>query len=280
MRIDKILNNNVVVSTDENKNEIIVMGRGLGFKQKTGNKIDEDKIEKIFTLEDKKMTNKFKALIEEIPMEYMLITEKIINYAKLKLGRKLSDIVYITLTDHIYYAIQRYHEGINIKNILLVEIKQLYKEELEIGKKALKMVNEHFNISLPPDEAGFIALHIVNADLDENVDRVMSMTKMMQKILKIVKYHFNIEYDEESLEYYRFVTHLKFFSQRILNGTFFKKSNEDSLFEIVKTKYKNSYNCTRKIKDFIKNEFNYNLSKEEMLYLTIHIRRVSSKINS
>ncbi|WP_376715789.1 CAT RNA binding domain-containing protein [Vagococcus lutrae] len=37
--INKILNNNVVISVDEQKREIIVMGRGIAFGKKSGDNV-------------------------------------------------------------------------------------------------------------------------------------------------------------------------------------------------------------------------------------------------
>ncbi|EOT31558.1 hypothetical protein OMS_02071 [Enterococcus durans ATCC 6056] len=41
MRIEKILNNNVVITRNELNQEMIVMGKGLAYKKKTGDKIAE-----------------------------------------------------------------------------------------------------------------------------------------------------------------------------------------------------------------------------------------------
>ena len=55
MKIDKVMNNNVVSSIDEDGQEIIVVGTGVGFQGKEGKPVDEKKIQKIFRLEDPKM---------------------------------------------------------------------------------------------------------------------------------------------------------------------------------------------------------------------------------
>ena len=54
MKIDKVMNNNVVSSIDEDGQEIIVVGTGIGFQGKEGKVVDEKKIQKIFRLEDPK----------------------------------------------------------------------------------------------------------------------------------------------------------------------------------------------------------------------------------
>ncbi|GED01705.1 PRD domain-containing protein [Bacillus atrophaeus] len=273
MKIAKVYNNNVVSVINEHDKESVIMGRGIAFQKKAGDKVDEGRIEKIFTLENKDVSEKFKTLLYEIPLECMEVSEEIISYAKMRLGKKINDSIYVSLTDHINFAIERHKKGLDIKNALLWETKRLYKEEFSIGKEALLMVEKKTGISLPEDEAGFIALHIVNAELNEEMPNIISITKVMQETLSIVKYHFNIEFDEESLYYYRFVTHLKFFAQRLFNGTYME-SSDDFLFETVKEKYHRAYKCTEKIKQYIQKEYDYELTSEELLYLTIHIERV------
>ncbi|HBL36097.1 MAG TPA: transcription antiterminator LicT, partial [Firmicutes bacterium] len=226
MVIEKILNNNAVVSLSDERSEIIVMGKGIAFGKKRGDLIDDDRIEKVFTLKNGDLTNKLKQLIEEIPIEYMAVSEDIIKFAKLQLGKSLNDTIYISLTDHIHYAVERFKKGLIIKNGLLWEIKNLYKEEFQIGLEALKMIEQAFGVGLPEDEAAFIALHIVNAELNEDIGNIMAMTEIVKEILKIVKYHFLIEFEEESLNYYRFITHLKFFAQRLVNKEFYEDDRQ------------------------------------------------------
>ncbi len=276
MKIIKILNNNVIVS-EKDEQEVIVMGRGIAFNKRAGEEVSSDKIEKIFTLEDQDITTKFKSLIAEIPMEYMELSEKIIHYAKLKLGKKLNDSIYISLTDHIHFAIERYHNNLPIKNGLLWETKHLYNEEFEVGLEALNMICDQFNVILPEDEAGFIALHLVNAQLNEDMTNTVDMTKVIQDILTIVKYSFKIEFDESSLNYHRFITHLKFLAHRLVKGEHYNNPPEDDLLNVIMTKYPEAYKCSLKIKKFIEKQYRYELTEEEILYLTIHIERVVKK---
>ncbi|MBM7602838.1 beta-glucoside operon transcriptional antiterminator [Metabacillus crassostreae] len=273
MKITKILNNNVVIS-EKDKQEVIVMGRGIAFNKRAGDDVNDEQVEKVFILEGEDLTSKFKTLISYIPIEYMETSEKIIQYAKLQLGKKLNDSIYISLTDHIHFAIERHKDNLPIKNALLWETKHLYKEEFEIGLEALNMICDQFNVILPEDEAAFIALHIVNAQLNEDMSNIMDMTKVMQDILSIVKYHLKMEFDENSLNYYRFITHLKFFAHRLVKGTHYKNNNEDDLLNVIKEKYPKAYQCTEKIKRFVEKQYRYELTEEEMLYLTIHIQRV------
>lgn len=277
MKIKRVLNNNVVVSLDDNGQEIIVMGCGIAFQKKPNDIVNKAKVEKVFVLEDKMMTKKFQQLLAEVPMEYMTITDKIIKYTEDKFKKPINDIVYISITDHIYNSALRFKEGVVLKNGLLWDIKRLYKEEYEIGLYALQVIKEEVGIEFPKDEAAFIATHIVNARLNEEIPIVMSMTKLTQEILNIVKYHYQIDLDEESLAYSRFITHLKFFAQRLFNNKKYASQGEDELLEIVKLKYKEACECVKKIDRLLQTEYNYELTDEEELYLIIHIERVVEK---
>ena len=107
MIINKVLNNNVVTIINENDEEAVVMGRGLAFQKKKGDEIDESKIEKIFVLENKSINEKLLTLVNDIPAKYLEIAEDIIRYAEDKLNTKLNENIYLTLTDHISFAISR-----------------------------------------------------------------------------------------------------------------------------------------------------------------------------
>ena len=278
MIIHRILNNNVVIILDKDDKECVVCGKGIAFKKKIGDSVDSKQVNKVFILKDQSMNEKFKQLLLNIPLEHVKIADEIITLAEERLGKKLNDSLIISLSDHIYTSITRYCDGIEIKNAMLWDIKRFYEDEFEIGMDALDMIEKSFNVRLPDDEAGFIALHIVNASMDEsNMEQIIDITRIIQEISNIVKYYFRIEFDTNSVYYYRFITHLKFFAQRLILGKIIDDGSSDGLLDVVKVKYHTSYKCVGKINDYIKSKYNYELSLEEQLYLTIHIERMIYK---
>lgn len=277
MNVTKVINNNIVISENEEKQELVVMGKGLGFKKKPGDVIDDTKIEKVYLSTQEWNVTKLTQLLSSIPIEHIQAANEIISFAKVSLGKKLSEKLFLTLTDHINYAIERYQNGMEIKNALLWEIKRFYNHEYLIGKEALSIIKNRLAIELPEDEAGFIALHIVNAELDmAQVSQVSEMAKIIQHILNIVKYHFSMELDEYSLNYERFVTHLKFFVQRLFSGTKLDDAGTGSFIFMLKDRYMKEYACALKISDYINKEFDRPLEEDELIYLTIHIKRITS----
>ena len=278
MIIKRILTNNAVVIDDENQQEKIVCGKGIAFKKRPGMEIDEMSINQTFILEGGGEYSRFEQLLKDVPLEYLELSSEIINMAKLEFAKKFKDNVIITLSDHLYVAIKRCREGMTISNPLLWDIKNFYEIEYDIGLSALELIKNKFHIQLPNDEAGFIALHIVNVELDEdNMDHIFQVTKVIQEIMTIVKYHFHAEFDTSNVYYYRFITHLKFFALRLLKDNQFNEDEENELLDVVKDKYCTSYECVLKIKDFLEKKYNYTLQEDEIVYLTIHVHRVVHK---
>lgn len=278
MIIKRILTNNAVVIDDENQQEKIVCGKGIAFKKRPGMEIDEMSINQMFILEGGGEYSRFEQLLKDVPLEYLELSSEIINMAKLEFAKKFKDNVIITLSDHLYVAIKRCREGMTISNPLLWDIKNFYEIEYDIGLRALELIKNKFHIQLPNDEAGFIALHIVNVELDEdNMDHIFQVTKVIQEIMTIVKYHFHAEFDTSNVYYYRFITHLKFFALRLLKDNQFNEDEENELLDVVKDKYCTSYECVLKIKDFLEKKYNYTLQEDEIVYLTIHVHRVVHK---
>ncbi|SHJ69043.1 BglG family transcription antiterminator LicT [Tepidibacter formicigenes] len=278
MIIEKVLNNNVIITIDKDTGlEKVVTGRGIAFKKKKGEKIDESKIEKIFQIQNENENIKFQKLFNEIPLEHIEISEKIISYAKQKLNVDLNERIYIALTDHISFAIERVLSNVEIHNPLLWEIKRLYKEEYKIGKWAIDLIEKELKVKMPDDEAGFIALHIRNATIDEKMENTMDITRMVQDILDIIEDYLDIEIPESNISYDRLITHLKFFAKRVISKKQIKE-DDNTILGIIKENYKYAYTCALKIKNYVEASYDYKLRDEEIAYLSLHIKRIMSSL--
>ena len=275
MRIEKVLNNNVVISLDASGKDVIVMGSGKKKKKKRGDIIDQTKIERIFTQNDSDLASKIQSALKDIPIEYLEFTEQMIHYAQNELDTKFNDNLYLSLMDHIYFTIKRYHENMLIQNRLLFETKLMYPEEFRVGNEIVQKMNKMFNVDLPEDEAAFIALHFVNANLGTDNPSSKTQDKIVQDMLTIIKNYFKLSINSDTLQYVRLVTHLKFFAQRITQKKMQATSGGDvQLFSVVKERYSISYECVQRISQYLQIEYGYNISDEEKLYLTIHIERI------
>lgn len=274
MIIRKILNNNVITSNSEDGQEIIIVGNGIGWKQKVGEEVDQQRIDKIFRMDTASSTARLKQLFLSVRMESIQASSEIVDYARKTMGVELKKNVYITLTDHIDFAIERYEKGIVFKNALLWQIRKIYYREFEIGSYALKIIHQHFGIQLSEDEAAAIAMHLVNAEFDGNMAHTESMISIIQKSVDMVEVFLEKKLDPDSLDYQRFVTHLLFFAQRIADKKALK-ADGDFLTETIQRQYPQAFRCARKIADYVQNEYEIEIGAEEVTFLTVHIVRLA-----
>lgn len=274
MKIHKVLNNNFAIIMDNDGEEKIVGGKGIAFGKKSGDSLDQAAINKIFVI-PKELISKY---IDALPIELIEIAISIVDFAKHKIGKVINENVCFAIADHIQFAIERKKKNTSIPNYMMWEIKKFYITEFEVGIYALDLIKKELGISLHEDEAGFIATHIIDSELEQsNLEQVYKTTKLIKDISNIVKYYFNIDFDNDSIYYYRFITHLKFFANRLFNDFIFKVKDDSTLYDMIQKSYTNSFSCVLKIEEYLKQNYAYSLSKEEKIYLTIHIENVIYK---
>lgn len=274
MQIQKVLNNNVVIALDETGEETVLMGRGLGFGRHTGDSAPAHLIEKRFTLHAGQLSDRFQQLLTSIPLPHFLLSERIIDHAKRTLSAALSDSIYVTLPDHISAAIERHKQNIELSNPLLWDIRQFYPEEYRAGCAAVDLIREETGIDFAEDEAGFIAMHFVNAEGGGELPEVYDMTCLMQRVFGLIREQFGVEPEHDSLDFCRFVAHLKFLARRIAADQRYGDRDAD-LLPPVQHKYPAAFACAQMICGAILQEYDFDAGKSELLYLTLHIARIT-----
>lgn len=271
----KSLNNNIVLAYDENHNEVVLFGTGIGFNRKKGDMVEESSVIKLFINDSNK---RLAPMIQNLSEDIVSATEEIVQYGSRVLEKQLHASILIVLADHLYFAMERAKKSQNVDNPLQWEVPHLYPKEYEIGVKGVKSIEERLQIKLPPQEASFIALHFVNAQFEsQDMSDTLKITEIISRILDIVNYHFQLILDENSLYYSRFIVHLRYFIIR--QKTHMKDTiglNDEDLLETVKTRYKKSYQCAVKIAKYLHDAYSWDVSKDEIIYLLLHIERITS----
>ena len=128
-------------------------------------------------------------------------------------------------------------------------------------------------------EAAFIALHIVNAELNTNMSDMYEITRMIEGTLAVVEYYYQKTYDRESLDFSRFVVHLRYFAQRLFQGQAIPDGSgeNDALFrQMIARSCKQHYRCAQCVGDYVRNTYHKELTEEELIYLTIHLKRINT----
>lgn len=278
MRIKKLINNNILCVVDKKGNELIVTGRGIGFQRHRGESVDPALVERTYRMEEKAEQKKLRELVEKIPIEHLALTEALIEHIKTQIPQKINQSLLITLADHISFAIARKAQGVEFSNPLKGSIMCYYPTEYHLGQHCLKVVREQLGVALQEDEAAFIALHIVNAELNTNMSEMYDITNLIEGALSVVEYFYQRKFDRESLDFNRFVVHLRYFAQRLFQGKMMEddQGEHDVMFrQLIMKNCKEHYKCAQCIGDYVKNTYQKTLSEEELTYLTIHLKRIN-----
>lgn len=277
MRITKVLNNNVAIARNNRDEEVIVLGNGIAFGKKPGDEVDVSRVTDVFAQQPPEELRRITELLHDLPEEYIDAAVRIVESAKMRLGREFSGNLYFALADHIHFTIERARQGMLIQNRLLFETKIIYRDEYQAAAEATEYLSKRFDIALPEDEAAFIALHFVNATLGTSLQDTYDIANVVKDIYAIIRNWMTVTLDEESLSWYRLMVHVKFFAQRLV----LKQMNDDPrvddvwLLGLVRKQYPESLECAERISSYLAQRYHFTVPDSEKAYLAIHIEHVS-----
>lgn len=277
MKIIKVINNNNVCVFDNNGKEQIISAKGIGFGKKYGDEIELNGDFKIYMITDSSFRKKLIESLSEIPYEIIAITDDLVKYISEHTDGKLNDSLLITLSDHISFAIERKKNGMEFSNPLMDSISEYFPDEFALGKYCLEKINNTLNVHLSNDEAGFIAMHIINARLGTKMSQVSDITKLVNDCAYIADKCFSGKIDKTSVFYERFLIHLKFLAKRLFKAEELPNvlSRDDDILSLIKLKFKKHYKCAKCMQDHILKNYAKTISEDEMLTLTIHLKRIT-----
>lgn len=269
-RVKKVLNNNVVIAT-HGFQEVIVVGLGIGFNARPMRAIQPKLIEKVFELQREDLV-KTSQLAKDIPESDFLDIYRIIETVVEETKMKLNPHAYVTLVDHIHFAMQRFNSGQDIRNMMLFDLKILYEEAYAFSEKLLNYINEKFQIHLPLDEVGFLTMHVVNGTNQDINNQSSLMTDAIFDCLNLIRDYYLISLKLDTLQTQRIMVHIKMLMQRVLGGT--QVDDTEKVLYNVFDEFGKAYNCAQQIQHYIEQRFKVNVNTQELVYLTIHLHRL------
>lgn len=273
MRIDKIINNNVISAQNNQGVELVAMGKGIGFGRRPGDEIADDAVEKIFILDKMDDKEQFKELLASLPLEYIRLSMDIIAYAKESVGLTLSQNVYLALTDHISFALERYRRGMNFNNALYDEVRLFYPVEYSVGRYALELIEERAGCRLPEDEAASIAMHLINGEFNSAMSKTSVMIKMMREMVEIIERQIPIP-EGRTYPRERLIADLKQLANRLVSEEPMSGRKDDLLYRFVRENYQQEYQIIDEVSEYIEREYQCVMTEEEKNYLVLNIKRM------
>ncbi|GKU27195.1 transcription antiterminator BglG [Clostridium folliculivorans] len=268
----KAFNNNIVLATN-NKSEKILFAKGIGFNKKLGDIItSETLVDKIFTIEDEKNKSNFKEIVNRNDEAFVALCEEIIRDISDKLGEELSENIHVGLIDHIDFAVKRLKNSEEIQNPFISEIQTLYDLEFDLAKSASLRLEKELGVKIPDGEVGFIALHIHSARKNGKLSNTMKYSFINNSIVEFIEEELNLKIDRKSLDYARFITHVRFACERIVTN----KTIKNELKDTIKRRYKQSYKLAKEAAKVIEDQLEAEVTIDEVAYLAIHIERLKN----
>lgn len=278
MKISRVFNNNVVLATDDGAREVVLIGRGLGFGARPGDDVDPSRVERTFTPSEGQPAERIAAFLEAIPLEDIELAEEIIRLGRAAFGDQVTRHMLFALADHLSFALRRAREGVTIAYPLQWEVAALYPQEVGFSRSILALVEERRGVALPALEAIPFALHFVNARFGhDDLSMTMEMTEVFGSVLTVVRDRFGIAADESSLDVTRFITHLRYLFLRQQKGTV-SGGDQRQLYELVKSTQPTEFACAVEVKDMLEDRFGWHLNDNEVLYLTLHVARLTASV--
>ncbi|EKN62686.1 transcriptional antiterminator BglG [Neobacillus bataviensis LMG 21833] len=273
--IDKVLNNNVLIAKHPSYEEVVLIGKGIGFNRKRGDYIETEEVEKLFVLKSEKEQQNYIKLLPFIDHDFLEVIISAINLIQERTHAELNEHIHVSLTDHLMFALTRATQGMEMRNPFLVETKALYRHEYEVAAEVVQHINEKTAITLPVGEIGFIALHIHSAITNKNLSDVNQHSQLVSRLVKMVEEQFEIEIDKEGIDYMRLVRHLRFAIDRVVKGE--KVEEPEKIASLLKVEYPVCYNLSWKLIKVMQQSLKQKVFDAEAVYLTMHLQRLQNK---
>lgn len=276
LRITKKINNNVALALDGVGKEIVVFGRGIGFPAMPYELTDLSKVQRTFY----DIKSNYVDMIATLPEDLVLLAADIVEIARCDLDCDLNPNLPFTLADHLNFAIERCQNGMVLQSPLAYDIAHFYPVEIELGKRALEIVQERMEIELPDSEATSIALHLINGEMENtDIHETLVVTNVIRDITELIENTLHITLDTTGFNYSRFIMHVRYLLQRMREGT--QESNGmGEAMRSLSRQYPEIFSCTMRVVAYFYNNFQWKCNDDEMLYLFMHINRLHERNDS
>jgi beta-glucoside operon transcriptional antiterminator len=271
--IKKVLNSSVVLVVDERGAERVLLGKGIGFGAKAGEVIEASAVDQVFVALDDADQRNLVELLAQIPGEFVELTRAVVADAE-EQGLRLDPHVYLALTDHLHFAVERHRRGLVVANRLAWEMRSVYPVQYAVGERAVEAMRERLGVDLPADEAANVAFHLANAELGKVGIDSMRIVELIRSVTAIIQHTSGAALDREDLRSARFVAHLQYFAERFFSGGLLV-SSDDFLFTSLSMRYPRAIATAERVRAFVRAEYGAELPNEEVAFLALHIARAA-----
>ncbi|UOE93337.1 transcription antiterminator [Alkalihalobacillus sp. LMS39] len=275
MNVKKVLNNNVVIAHHPEYEEVVLIGKGIGFNKKQGEQVESNVAEKFFVLKDKKEQEQYKELLTYVDESFVGLMNELTTLIQKRFQVQVHEHIHVALTDHLYFAIKRVKQGLGISNPFLIETELAYPKEYALATEIVEWLNEKLSIVIPEGEIGFIALHIHSALTRRPLSEVNRHTQLIATLIEVIEHSLSLQIDRKDIHYLRLVRHLHDAIARVEKGNY--DENQNALAKVLQEQYPICYNLSWKLIKIMQKAIKKTIPEAEAVYLTMHLQRLSKQ---
>ncbi|MCA1320993.1 transcription antiterminator [Bacillus tianshenii] len=276
MHVKKVLNNNVLIATHPEYGEVILTGKGIGFAKKAGENITVDRAEKFFVLKSEDEQNQYKQLLDYIDETFIGLMNECMEMVEARFQVKLNEHIHVGLTDHLYFAVKRIQQGLDIKNPFLKETELAYPREYAAAMEIVEWLKVKLDLAIPEGEIGFITLHIHSALTNRDLSEINRHTQLINDMVIVIEDSLKIKIDRTDINYLRLVRHFHASIERVQTDQF-RPDQQEILAKVLREEYPVCYNLAWKLIKIMQQKLQKSVPDAEAVYLTLHLQRLSKQ---
>lgn len=276
--IKRVYNNNVVLVTEPDGTEVVLLGKGVGYQRKPGETVDSSTSERFVSEQPYKATQ-VAELLSDAPYEVAEVAHAIVDLARDELQMKVSQALLLPVLDHLAFAVKRAREGMAIDFPLRWEIAQIFPAETAAGRHALALANQRLGVRLQDEEWAAFALHFINYRwAGGDLSKTMTMTDAISRSFTLLEEEWGTTIDQNSMSSARFVTHMRYLFVRALEDRQLTDSQIDVL-DAVQCRHPEAAQAAMKLTRLIEDSVKRELTREEIAYLALHTARLYTEVH-
>lgn len=258
----------MVIGMEDHK-EYLLMGKGVGFGKKTGERVEAGPETTAYCLQQPTDRGSAKEILKTVSPVCLDLANEVLNQAEKVFG-KIDRSILFPMADHIEFAVRRIKNREQISNPLTEDIRLLFHREYKVAQCVKKLLQEQLQVEIDEHEIGYIALHVHAAIEDEKVSQAMQIARAVRECVTLVEQQTGMKIDSMSLAYNRLMNHVRYMVARAINGEKLKLNMND----YMRLKFPEAYETAAVICKGIGKSLNKQLDEAETGYLAMHIERV------
>lgn len=271
----RVFNNNVILARDEIGREVILTGRGIGFRARPGDPVDPVRVARRFV--PSQNAERVGEVIAGIPPERVALIERTFARAAHELGTPVPSSTVLAVVDHVNQAMERVVQGLVMDYPLRTEVAHLHPDELRLAERMVADLNAAQEVQLPQGEAIALALHLFTAAVGApSAQEAMRQSRLIAQIMDTLQAAYGEHFDAGSIDAARFATHLRYFLTRVRTGQQVSDGTASVVAAALRAERPRAHQVALRVKELLELRLGVPVGADETAYLTMHLARLEN----